>query len=116
MKTFTQLLRQPVKSAMGILLVAAAVMMLISGVGQQVYTQSTRKSIEYQYDTVALFNKKDFGVQTDMSAEELCDAMIEQFSSMTFSGLTGSNMTWTDGAVSKDPKGMKIENGAYVGM
>ena len=52
----------------------------------------------------------------DMSAEELCDAMIEQFSSMTFSGLTGSNMTWTDGAVSKDPKGMKIENGAYVGM
>lgn len=71
MKTFTQLLRQLVKSAMGILLVAAAVMTLISGVGQQVSTQSTRKSIEYQYDTVALFNKKDFGVQTDMSAEEL---------------------------------------------
>ena len=71
MKTFTQLLRQPVKSAMGILLVAAAVMMLISGVGQQVSTQSTRKSIEYQYDTVALFNKKDFGVQTDMSSDEL---------------------------------------------
>ena len=56
------------------------------------------------------------GATPDMSAEELCDAMIEQFSSMTFSGLTGSNMTWTNGAVSKDPKGMKIENGAYVGM
>lgn len=71
MKTFKQLLRQPVRSAMGILLVAAAMMMLICGVGQQVSTQVTRKSIEYQYDTVALYYKKAFGRQTDMSAEEL---------------------------------------------
>ena len=35
---------------------------------------------------------------------------------MTFDGLTGSSMTWTDGAVSKDPKGMVIQGGAYVGM
>ena len=52
-----------------------------------------------------------------MSNEELCDAMIEQFTSMTFNGLTGENMTWdTTGAVSKSPKGMVIENGAYAGM
>jgi len=25
-------------------------------------------------------------------------------------------MTWTNGLVSKSPKGMVIENGAYVGM
>ena len=36
---------------------------------------------------------------------------------MTFDGLTGEGMTWADtGAVSKTPKGMYIENGAYVGM
>ena len=57
------------------------------------------------------------GATPDMSNEELCNAMIEQFTSMTFNGLTGENMTWdTTGAVSKSPKGMVIENGAYVGM
>ena len=52
----------------------------------------------------------------DMSAEELCALMIEQFSTMSFDGLTGENMTWENGAVNKDPKGMVIQNGAYVGM
>ena len=53
----------------------------------------------------------------DMSASELCDAMIAQFTSMTFDGLTGESMTWgADGAVTKAPKGMVIQNGAYVGM
>ena len=52
-----------------------------------------------------------------MSAEDLCDKMIEQFTSMTFDGLTGEGMTWDKtGAVSKSPKGMVIKNGAYVGM
>lgn len=52
----------------------------------------------------------------DMSASDLCDAMIKQFSTMTFDGLTGAGMKWDKGAVSKEPKGMKIENGAYVGL
>ena len=56
------------------------------------------------------------GATADMDAQTLNDLLIEQFSSMTFDGLTGSSMTWTDGAVSKDPKGMVIESGAYVGM
>ena len=52
-----------------------------------------------------------------MSASELCDLMIEQFTTMTFNGLTGSNMTWdATGAVTKSPKGMVIKDGAYVGM
>ena len=43
--------------------------------------------------------------------------MIQQFTSMTFDGLTGTGMTWdTTGAVSKSPKGMVIQNGAYVGL
>ena len=53
----------------------------------------------------------------DMSAAEICDAMIAQFTSMTFDGLTGEGMTWgADGAVTKSPKGMIIQNGAYVGL
>ena len=57
------------------------------------------------------------GASPDMSAEDLCGKMIEQFTSMTFDGLTGEGMTWDEtGAVSKSPKGMVIENGAYVGM
>ena len=57
------------------------------------------------------------GCTPDMSAEELCEAMIAQFSTMTFDGLTGDGMTWAaDGTVSKSPKGMVIENGAYVGL
>jgi len=52
----------------------------------------------------------------DMSAETLCDLMMEQFSTMSFDGLTGEGMTWTNGMVDKAPKGMIIENGAYVGM
>lgn len=59
------------------------------------------------------------GVTPDMSASDICDQLISVFTSpdFTFSGLTGEGMTWSDtGEVSKPPKGMVIENGAYVGM
>ena len=53
----------------------------------------------------------------DMSAEEICQIMIQQFTTMSFDGLTGAAMTWgTDGAVSKAPKAVVIQNGIYVGM
>ena len=53
----------------------------------------------------------------DMNAEELCAKMIEQFTTMTFNGLTGENVKWAkNGEVTKDPKGMVIKNGAYVGL
>lgn len=57
------------------------------------------------------------GATPDMSAEELCDLMIQTFPTLTFDGLTGEGVTWDlTGAVSKSPKGMVIQNGAYVGM
>ncbi len=53
----------------------------------------------------------------DMDAETLCGLMQEQFTTMTFNGLTGTDVTWdASGAVSKTPKGMVIQNGAYVGL
>ena len=55
-----------------------------------------------------------------MSAEDLCAAMMKQIPDpMTFEGLTGDGkgITWdASGAVSKSPKGMVIQNGAYVGL
>lgn len=71
------------------------------------------------YDCVYAYKQalEAAGATPDMTAEELCSLMMEQFTSMTFDGLTGTGMTWdATGAVSKSPKGMVIENGAYVGL
>lgn len=54
-----------------------------------------------------------------ITAKDLCELMIATFSSETFSvdGLTGAGMTWkATGEVSKAPKAVVIQNGAYVGM
>ena len=59
------------------------------------------------------------GCTPDMSAEEINDALIEVFPTITLTGLTGdgAGITWNDkGEVSKAPKGMVIQDGAYVGM
>ena len=57
------------------------------------------------------------GVTADMSTEEICDALIEVMPTLSITGLTsaGSEMTWDEnGAVSKDPAAVIIENGTYV--
>ena len=57
------------------------------------------------------------GVTADMSNEEICDALIAAMGDLSIVGLTsaGSEMTWDDnGAVSKDPAAVVIENGTYV--
>ncbi len=71
------------------------------------------------YDCVYAYKQalEAAGCTADMSAADICAAMIAQFTSMTFDGLTGEGMTWgADGAVTKSPKGMVIQNGAYVGL
>ena len=55
------------------------------------------------------------GVTADMSAADICDKVVAQFTSMTFSGPTGSEMTWSEnGEVTKSPKAVVIQNGVYV--
>ena len=50
-----------------------------------------------------------------MSVSELCEAIKSAMASLKFDGLTGEGMTWdADGAVSKDPKAVKIVNGSYA--
>ena len=57
------------------------------------------------------------GVTADMSSADICAKLVEQFTSMTFSGLTGSEMTWNaNGEVTKSPKAVVIQNGVYVGV
>lgn len=57
------------------------------------------------------------GVTADMSSADICAKLVEQFTSMTFSGLTGSEMTWNEnGEVTKSPKAVMIQNGVYVGV
>lgn len=59
----------------------------------------------------------DAKITPEMSASEINDLLVAQFTSMSFDGLTGLGMTWdSTGAVSKSPKGMVIENGVYVGL
>ena len=57
------------------------------------------------------------GITADMSPEDICAKLTEQFTTMTFSGLTGSEMTWNEnGEVTKSPKAVVIQNGVYVGV
>ncbi len=59
------------------------------------------------------------GITMDMSAEEINEKLIAQFTSdsFTFDGLTGKGMKWSEsGEVSKAPMAVVIENGVYVGM
>ena len=86
---------------------------------QEKYNEIPNQFAADAYDCVyayyqALTNAK---ATTDMDADTLCDLMIQQFTTMTFNGLTGTDVTWdSTGAVSKQPKGMVIQNGAYVGL
>ena len=55
------------------------------------------------------------GITSDMSNADICTKMVEQFTSMTFNGLTGSDMTWNENAeVTKAPKAMIIQYSEYV--
>ena len=86
---------------------------------QEKYNEIPNQFAADAYDCVyayyqALTNAK---ATPDMNATTLCDLMIQQFTTMTFNGLTGTDVTWdSTGAVSKQPKGMVIQNGAYVGL
>lgn len=55
------------------------------------------------------------GCTDDMSAADICEALVAQMPSVTYSGLTGQDMTWNaEGQVSKAPTAYVIQNGEYV--
>ena len=86
---------------------------------QNTYGEIPNQFAADAYDCVyAIYKALEAGKATaDMDKEALCDLLVEQFTSMTFDGLTGEGMTWDEtGAVTKSPKGMVIKDGAYVGL
>lgn len=55
------------------------------------------------------------GVSPSDSTSDITAALVEQFTSMTFNGLTGTDVTWNEnGEVTKAPKAVVIQDGAYV--
>ena len=55
------------------------------------------------------------GCTADMSAVDICEALVPVMPTITVDGLTGQGMTWdASGAVSKAPMAVVIENGVYV--
>ena len=58
---------------------------------------------------------QDGTINGDMSASDMCDALVEAFGTMSFSGTTGENQTWDEnGMISKEPKVYQIQDDAYV--
>ena len=55
------------------------------------------------------------GVTSDMSTEELCDALISVMTQIEVKGLTGTMKWQATGEVSKDPMAVIIKDGVYVG-
>ena len=55
------------------------------------------------------------GCTVDMSNEEICDALVSAMTSLKFTGLTGTDMTWNaEGQVSKAPTAYVVKDGQYV--
>ena len=88
---------------------------------QELYGETPNQFAADAYDCVYALKLalETAGCTPDMSAEEINTALVSTFPTITFYGLTGDGegITWdSTGAVSKAPKGMVIQDGAYVGM
>ena len=87
---------------------------------KEAYGETPNQFAADAYDCVyAIYEAcQSAGVNAEMSNADICEALILTFTGgFNFDGITGTGMTWDEnGEVAKDPKGMIIENGAYVGM
>ena len=86
---------------------------------KEAYGETPNQFAADAYDCVYVYKAalEAAGCTPDMSAADICEKLVATFPTITFDGLTGEGMTWAaTGAVSKAPKGMVIQNGAYVGM
>ena len=55
------------------------------------------------------------GIDGTTSNADACAKLVEYFATATYSGLTGTNMTWdANGMVSKIPTAVEVVNGVYV--
>ena len=55
------------------------------------------------------------GCTPDMSAADICEALVKVMPSVSYDGVTGKGMSWqSNGEVSKDPIAVVIKDGVYV--
>ena len=55
------------------------------------------------------------GIDGSTAPADACAMLMDYFSTATFSGLTGADMTWdANGMVSKVPTAVEVVNGVYV--
>ncbi|MBQ0036135.1 MAG: ABC transporter substrate-binding protein [Firmicutes bacterium] len=80
------------------------------------YNEEPNQFAADAYDCVYAIKQalENIGVD-NIDADNLYEPMVAQFNSMTFNGITGTNVTWAEnGEVSKAPKAVVITNGVYV--
>ncbi|MDO5145380.1 MAG: ABC transporter substrate-binding protein [Eubacteriales bacterium] len=86
---------------------------------QEKYGETPNQFAADGYDSIYTIKAaiEHAGVTPDMDASSTCDALKAAMTEITVNGLTGDELTWeATGEVSKAPKAVVIQNGAYVGM
>ena len=84
---------------------------------QDAYGEVPNQFAADAYDGVYIVKAalEEAGCTADMSAAEICEALVGVITNISVDGLTGQGMTWAaSGEVSKAPMAVVIENGAYV--
>ena len=60
-------------------------------------------------------SEKGYSVRLAKHNEEICDALVSAITSLKFTGLTGTDMSWNaEGQVSKAPTAYVVKDGQYV--
>ena len=86
---------------------------------QELYNETPNQFGADAYDAIwALYQAcTEAGIDGSESNEEICDALIAEFTSMTYDGITGLGMTWDeDGFVDKPGSIVVIKDGAYAAV
>ena len=86
---------------------------------EEKYGETPNQFAADAYDGVYIIKAamEQAAANTSMSASELCDLLKPAMTAISVDGLTGDGMTWAaSGEVSKAPRAVKIENGAYTAM
>ncbi len=97
MKTWKQMVRQPIKTLTGLILVALAVAILVTCVGQYSAAALTRANLDDQYDTLALLSSKYFRELTENGV-------------MYYGTLPEKYQSWIDEALPAHPDLVKMES------
>ena len=98
MKTIKQLLRQPLKTAIGIVIVALAFAILVTCVGQYTATDLTRENLDDQYTTIGLVSDSYFWSKNEDGG------MTKTMN------LPDAIQKWIDKAVANNPDLIKAES------